>query len=658
VRVDHSATSGTLDRQPRLVLRFAVVTAVGLALAGALILLVVRWTDEQQAQRAAVDRARLVAETILRDRLEPADLEAAVHGARRAELDRLVRGQLTLDGALRLTVVGNARRVTYSTDHKLIGARASDPSRIAEAQRGTIVSEVASVSHPRGGSRKALLAYVPVALGSGAPAVVVLEQDYAPIAAAARESFLPIAGALEVALIALFALLIPTLARSSRRLREYVAEIRYRATHDTLTGLANRMQLHHFIDQALRSRGRDGHVAVLLVDLDRFKEVNDTLGHDAGDDLLCEIAVRLGDAVPAALVARLGGDEFGVLLTSSGPSQALEAGAEMRRRIGEPFSVRGIPVWVDASIGVAVAPEHGNQTTQLIRRADVAMYAAKRGRLGVALYDPESDLNDAGRLVLMTELRAAIERGDLDVHYQPIVEIDTGTVVSVEALARWRHPERGLLLPGAFLPLAEHTGLVLEINRLVAEQAVRQCAAWQQLGVELGVSVNVSVLDLLDPNFVGDLLRLLREHDVAPGQLTIEVTEDLLLQEPERVGRTLASLRGSGIRVAIDDFGTGYSSLSYLRQLPVDGLKVDRSFVQGIPEDAASIAIIRSVVELSRSLGLAVVAEGVERPEQADALVDAGCDLIQGFLVSTPKPAREITEWIAGGARATAAAAI
>jgi diguanylate cyclase (GGDEF)-like protein len=621
------------------------VTAGALAVAGALILLAVRHVDQRQAQEAAVERGRMLVEGVLRESLRAADLRAPVTGARRRALDRLV-ARTAPDRTIRVTLTGPTGRVTYSSDHRLIGRRSPDAGWLGDVRRGAIVADVTDVATGRG-EVKALVTRVPVVLGRGGrPGLASIAQDYAPIAASAREGVLPVAGVLELTVLGLFAFLVPVLAGASRRLGRYVEEIRYRATHDPLTGLANRARLHEAVDEALAGRADDEHVAVLLIDLDRFKEVNDSLGHDAGDELLCELSARFAAAVPAALLARLGGDEFGVVLPATSPSLALAAGAHLRRTLETPFAIREIPVFVDASVGIALAPEHGAETGQLVRRADVAMYLAKRGRSGVALYDPETDLNDAGRLVLMTELRHAIEAEDLEVHYQPIVDVATRQIATVEALVRWRHPIRGLLSPAAFLPLAEHTGLIVELNRLVAREAVAQGAAWRRLGVNLGVSVNMSMLDMLDRSLAHDLLRLVDEHALPPDRFTVEITEDALMQEPERVRRTIERLRQAGIRVAIDDFGTGYSSLSYLRELPVDTVKIDRAFVEGLPEDGPSEAIVRATTQLAERLGLLVVAEGVETEAQLAVLAAAGVDRIQGYLASKPLPGTELTGWI------------
>ena len=628
------------DRQPRLALRFAVVTALGLALAGALILAVVREIDQRHAVRAATERTHFVAETFLRGVIRPTDAVAPVRGDRRTELDRLMRRHVLIDGAVRVSLVGAGDKVMYSTDHRRIGSVAHNLGDLAKVRSGVIRSHVANVPTPdRAGSIKALVSSVPILLAPETIAVVSIEQDYAPIASDARESLLPVAAVLELALLLLFVLLLPALARASRRLRAQVAEIRYQARHDALTGLSNRMALHDNLASAVSSRRKGEHIAVLLIDLDRFKEVNDSLGHDAGDELLCEVANRLAAVAGDAPVSRLGGDEFAIVLAPTTPKRAEEIAEAVRRSIEAPGSIRGIPVSVDASVGIAIGPDDGSDVAQLIRRADVAMYAAKEARAGVLRYDLTTDRNDASKLVLMTELRVAVERGELEVHYQPIVKTSCGTLAKVEALVRWRHPTKGMLQPGAFIPLAEHTRLVVALNRFVLCESLRQCGIWRRHGSDLGVTVNFTVLDLLESTFAADIDEILQSAKFPPSSLTIEITEGAFAKEPDRVRRTLDAVRALGVRVAIDDFGTGYSSLSYLKELPVDVLKIDRAFISDLTESDASIAIVAATIELAHGLGLIVVAEGVETDEQYECLERLGCDLIQGYVISKPVPA-------------------
>jgi EAL domain-containing protein (putative c-di-GMP-specific phosphodiesterase class I) len=338
---------------------------------------------------------------------------------------------------------------------------------------------------------------------------------------------------------------------------------------------------------------------------------------------------------------------------------AIDLGHALRHALAAPRTVRDIPVSVEASVGVALAPEDGLDVAQLVRHADVAMYAAKRARAGVLRYDREADRNDAARLVLMTELRAAVEAGDLDVHYQPMVSAADGSLHKAEALVRWPHPTRGLMSPGEFLPLVESTRLIVDLNRLVIREATRQCAAWRAGGVPVDVCANVTVLDLLEPSFVAEVDRALRVAGLPPSALTLEITEGAFLQEPDRVRRTLERLRAMGVTIAIDDFGTGYSSLAYLKDLPVDILKIDRSFVADVTTTDAGQAIVAAAIELGHRLGLTVVAEGVEDLEQFDVLGELGCDLIQGYLVCRPVRADLLVDLVAqaeGDERAARAA--
>ncbi len=653
-----SGTPTASARQPRLALRFAVVTALGLAGAGALILAVVRGQDERQAVDAASERAHFVAETFLSGLIRPSDATLPVTGARRRELDRLIRRHVLIDGALRVNLVGVRGTITYSTDHRLIGTRGRGGTHLVDAREGTIVSTVTETAAPdRAGSVKALVSMIPVSVGPSGTAVVAIEQDYGPITTAARRSLVPVAAVLEVALVLLFVLLLPALVRATRRLRQYVEEIRYQSRHDLLTALQNREAIHEVIAAALAERPDDAHVGVLLVDLDRFKEVNDALGHDAGDELLREIARRLVVVPGVGPVARLGGDEFAVVLERTTPEEAIAVGDALRRAIEAPATVRGIPVSVDASVGLALGPDDGADVGQLVRHADVAMYVAKGARAGVVRYDSAADSNDANKLSLMTELRVAVERSELEVHYQPIVEVAGGRLAKVEALVRWNHPTRGLLMPGAFVPLAEHTRLITLLNGYVLREAVAQCARWRRRGAEIGVAVNVTVFDLLAPTYAADVEDALVSAGLPPEELTIEITEGAFAQEPDRVRHTLETLRSLGVKVAIDDFGTGYSSLSYLKDLPVDVLKIDRSFVVDLPGSEASEAIVAAAIELSHRLGLIVVAEGVEEGDQWDCLEGLGCDLIQGYAISKPVSAAGLARLMEAAASSAVRAA-
>jgi diguanylate cyclase (GGDEF)-like protein len=421
---------------------------------------------------------------------------------------------------------------------------------------------------------------------------------------------------------------------------------RREALTDELTGLGNRRRLLR--RTAAACAARDPRAALLLCDLDGFKEFNDTLGHEAGDELLREAASRIRRVVgDSGEVARLGGDEFAVLLLGAGCEEALDIAAAVRRMLSLPLPVAGIAVRVDASIGVALLPDHSPAAAGLLRRADVAMYAAKASRTGVEVYDARRDMHSRERLVLAGELREAVDQGALEVHFQPKATVGTGEVVAAEALVRWPHPQRGLMYPDAFLPAAEQAGLMRPLTLVVLERALAACGRWTAAGRHLGVAVNLSASNLLDASLPEEVAVMLERHGVAPSQLTLEVTEGTILANPIRSGEVLAAVRGLGVSVSLDDFGTGHSSLSHVKRLPVDELKIDRSFVTDLTADPTDRAIVASIIRLAHSLGMTVTAEGVECDEALAVLREERCDLAQGFLFSRPLPEDDFAAWLA-----------
>ena len=449
-----------------------------------------------------------------------------------------------------------------------------------------------------------------------------------------------------IALTVLYASLLSAVTRGARRARLQAVANEHAALHDPVTELPNRVLFHDRIHQAIARAGRDGTgVAVMMLDLDRFKEINDTLGHHNGDLLLCMLGVRLTAAVRASdSVARLGGDEFAVLVDADG---ALETAARLRAAISERAELAGIGVEPEASVGIALSPHHAADPEELLRRADVAMYAAKRAHSGVAVYSEEIETYSLERLELIADLRGAIEAGEIVLHFQPTARLDDGRVVGVEALARWDHPERGFLYPDAFIPAAELTGLMRPLTFHVLDVALAQCARWREQGHALGVSVNVSTRNLLDltlPDIVSELLDV---HGVPPEQLELEITETTIMADPPRVKAVLARLAALGVTLAVDDFGTGYTSLAWLRELPLTTLKIDKSFVLNMGCDEGHAVIVRSTVQLGRSLGLRVIAEGVEERECWNELRALGCDVAQGYLLSRPQPADALCGWLA-----------
>ncbi|MEU6813727.1 bifunctional diguanylate cyclase/phosphodiesterase [Streptomyces sp. NPDC046860] len=485
---------------------------------------------------------------------------------------------------------------------------------------------------PRGGgvptvARSALIrqGLVAVALLGIAPLVCVV--------ADARPVLLPL---FAVPLIALDSTLWMARARAEEQLR------------DPLTGLPNRQWLLERIWTALDEAERVGaRSALMLIDLDRFRSVNDTLGHLAGDRLLLQIADRLQNALPrGAEAARLGGDEFAVLLpVADSTTSATRVARALVTALGSPLDLDGLTLVLEASAGVAVFPDHALDAEGMLRRADVAMYQAKRDRTGVEAYESKRDSNTPDRLALLGDLRRALDAHEVQLHYQPKVRFD-GQVAGLEALVRWVHPERGKVPPDEFIAIAETSGLMPHLTEYVLETALAQVARWREQGLRVPVAVNVSPRDVHTPGFAGSVAARLARHGVPAGALQLEITEHVLLEDPQRAADTLAALAGHGVKMSLDDFGTGYSSLVHLRRLPVSELKIDRSFVARLAVDAEDAAIVRCTVDLAHSLGLVVVAEGVEDDETWEHLRDLHCDAVQGWLVAAAMPPEETTAWL------------
>jgi diguanylate cyclase len=629
------------EHPPRLVLRFAVLTALCLGAGAAAILLFTRHLHTVQAERSAAHQADLLAQTILADELSRSDFLRPVPRDRRAQLDQLFRRNALRKGTVLVTLARADRLITYSTDHTLIGRRTGDVARNREVLEGTLTSDVTSIVDPSDGGRlKVLRSFVPLRRENRV-GVVGVYQDYSPIASAAKEAFLPVAGILELVLMVLYVTLVPILVRVSRRLQRHVERIQHQALHDDLTELPNRLHFREHISAAIAAAGAEPTpVAVLLLDLDRFKEINDTLGHQCGDELLKQLAARLHRVSgEKTLLARLGGDEFGIVAAGSDADQALALAQTVRSSLEAPFAAQGVPLVIEGSVGISVFPADGADVDTLIQHADVAMYSAKDKRLGVAVYDESLDTSTAAELALMSELRTALEREEIVLHYQPQIDVPSGRVVGMEALVRWQHPERGLLPPGAFIPLVERTGVSTLLTEYVLTAVAEQLRRWRGAGEEIDVTiaVNLTMFDLLDTSLPGKVAALLEQAAVEPERLELEITERVIMADPVRVRGVVEQLKQTGVRIAIDDFGTGYSSLSYLKSLPVDVIKIDRSFVMSMMEEESDRAIVRSTIDLAHNLGKTVVAEGVDSSDTLDELARFGCDVAQGFYIARPQ---------------------
>jgi diguanylate cyclase (GGDEF)-like protein/PAS domain S-box-containing protein len=428
-------------------------------------------------------------------------------------------------------------------------------------------------------------------------------------------------------------------------------DLLHRTLHDSLTELPNRLYFYEAVTQAIAGAQGRGQLAILLIDLDRFKEINDTLGHHYGDLLLCEFAGALRRHLrPPDTLARLGGDEFALLLHVDGDAAAAAASALERIEglVAQPYQIEGLPLGIEASIGVACFPGDGEDVDQLLQHADIAMYTAKRNGAGHAFYEPSTNGtgDDRRRLGMLGELRRAIAERELVLHYQPKLDLRSKRVDRVEALVRWQHPADGLLPPVQFIPLAEQTGLIKPLTRYVLESALQQCRRWLDDGRSISVSVNISPRNLNDGDFAAEVGRLLRMHEVPSAHLLLEVTERGIIADPARAEATLRALSDLGVHIALDDFGAGHSSLSFLARLPLDQIKIDRSFVTDLDTNSGNDVIVRSIISLGHQLGLEVVGEGVETVEVETRLESYGCDLVQGFMLTPALPPDELEHWL------------
>jgi diguanylate cyclase (GGDEF)-like protein len=630
-------------------MRFAAVSITLMALVGVLLAHVLSGMIQRRALESATDAAVLATVVGIQPLISDADLRSQIPTATTARLDKAVRSSSGAKQIARIKIWNRSSRVLYTLDphtDAVLGPSTPSPE-LAEALEGKVEAEVISSSEESANAGLVkqygtlLEVYVPIRhAGDAEPAgVFEIYLPYAPTAASIRADTLKAYGVLGLGLLVLWLGLFRTVATASRQLRRQSAHNAHQALHDALTGLPNRLLLHDRITQALRASDRDLRpMALLLMDLDRFKEVNDTLGHRHGDTLILQVGERLRATARAAdTVARLGGDEFAVLLPDvDGEAGAMIAAERMLEALRAPFDVAGLQLGVEASFGVALYPSAAADADVLLQHADIAMYVAKRSHAGIALYDRADDHHSTERLQLLADLRTAIDEDQLVLHYQPKLDLRTGLVKGFEALVRWEHPTRGLLPPVDFVPMAERTGLIHPLTDVVLRSALKQVRTWCDGGNPMAVAVNVSTRSLLNLDFPDRVLALLTEYDVAPELLGLEITETTIMEDPQRALTVLTRLYEAGVRLSIDDFGTGYSSLAYLKRLPVHELKVDRSFVANMMTNDRDRVIVNSTVALGQSLGLDVVAEGVEDEATRLALETLGCDLAQGFLFSRP----------------------
>ena len=437
--------------------------------------------------------------------------------------------------------------------------------------------------------------------------------------------------------------------KRTRELANVNKELKHQALHDSLTSLPNRVLLNDRLAQAIRAAKRENHsIALMLTDLDRFKEINDTLGHHYGDLLLQQVAVRLrGVLRDSDTVARLGGDEFAILLPNiSDQEQITQAASKIAHAIDMPFIFEDKNIHIGISIGIAMYPQDSEEPSKLMRQADIAMYVAKRSGIDYTFYKPELDDHSISRLSMAGELRHGLQAKEFIVHYQPTVDLRTNKMIGVEALARWQHPQKGLIQPDEFIMLAEHSGHIRELTAFVLEESLQQLHFWNKTGLKLRMSVNLSSRSLYDSSLSAYISKLLQRWNIAANQLQLEITERALMHDPLQAMKNLTALDEMGIKLSIDDFGTGYSSLAYLKQLPVHEIKVDRSFVHAMLEHDEDKVIVRSTIDLAHNMGHQVIAEGVDNEAALNLLKQMGCDLAQGYHITQPVEAERLRKWL------------
>ena len=641
-------------RRLSLTRQVAVLSLLPMIALGLILARVLQTQIVDRALSDATRSARIIAAVGVQPKLTPQNLENGLAPSEVAALDRELSAPAVGRDLARIKVWSAHDTVVYSEDHSLIGRTLTPSDDLEAALRGH--PQNAQLVDPSTGSETAsevglgelIEVYVPLRFGSAAgppDGAFEIYLSYRPVAAAVARDKRTIALLVAIGLALLWAILYRIVARASRRLRRQAAENYELARHDQLTGLPNRTLFTEEVARAVRRARKSGDaVAVLLIDLERFSAVNNTLGDASGDAVLREVARRLRDGFPGTMAARVGGDEYALLLGQGASTPAARTLAErVLAGLEAPVQLKTVTLDVEASIGLAVLGEHAEDPGVLIQRADLALAHARSHGSRVEVYSPRLERSDEQRLRLLGQVRAGLAAGEFVLHYQPKVDLRDRRITGVEALVRWDHPELGMLGPDRFIELIEQTSLIGPLTAEVIEQALRQIVAWRRRGIALEVAVNLSARNLLDTGLPERVGQLLAEHGVPASQLVVEVTESAAMSDPDRGIRVLEALRRLGVGVAIDDFGTGNASFEYLADLPATELKIDRTFVTDIAERDRDRAIVRSTIDLARNLGLTVVAEGIEREETLQCLIAEGCRLGQGYLFSRPLPADELT---------------
>jgi diguanylate cyclase (GGDEF)-like protein len=657
-------------RGTSLLTRFGVISLLLTIAVGGLLASVLSDAIAERARQQAEWTAIVTVRLGVQPQLTPQDLAEGFDPERLASVERAVTAaadNLQAEGRhlddldpVELKIFNRDRTVVYSNEHEQIGST-STSGELGDVLAGEVVSGFSTSADDsatsENGERVMLEVYVPVQYeGSPSPdGAMELYLPYAPVAAAVAADVRTMTIALGSSLAVFYIVVFRLIASASKKLRRQTEALqtsaerdRHQATHDALTGLPNWELLRDRLEQGLAAASRSaGEVAMLLIDLDRFKEINDSLGHSYGDKLLCQVGPRLQSVLREGdTVARLGGDEFAVLLPLvDGVGEAESVAARLREALHRPFDVEGVSLDVEASIGIVLSPWHGTDTEALLRNADIAMYVAKEVKAGAVVFQPEEHVTAPSRLSVLGDLRRALEgAGELFLHYQPKYTLDGDRIEGLEALLRWQHPTQGLIPPDEFIPAAEGTGIILRLTEHVLDMALAQMRMWADNGHAVPVAVNLSTRCLLDAGLPDLVERLLTQHGVPAELLRLEVTESAVMGDAARCMEVLQRLHDLGVRLSIDDFGTGYSSMAYLRRLPVDELKIDRSFVLGMTTTQHDAVLVRTAIDLGHNLGLTVVAEGVEGAEHVTALRALGCDIAQGYHYARPMGAPQMSE--------------
>jgi diguanylate cyclase (GGDEF)-like protein len=618
----------TAFRHRRLAVQLGLTVALGLLVTGGAILFVARSVVLHTQQSEAATHAQLVSRVALAPSLRMSDF-SYLTPARRRQLNRLFRAN-GITGAL----YGIDGAEVYATDRRPTG------SWTPASQFVMTAAAHGRVELKRFGGTLEIA--VPLRLAHGGTiGVVLVSSGYAALARSAAHTYLPVSAALELLVALLFVALVPTVRRAAIQTQQHVRDAESHALRDSLTGLPNRRLFDDRLQQAVANAERSGAApAVLLIDLDRFKEINDTLGHAAGDALLRETAIRLVEVLrDGDTVARIGGDEFAVVLPDAPLIGIHETARRLHRAIETPVEHDGVLLGVGASIGIAVAPQHGRTVAALLRHADSAMYQAKRAGLGHVVFDPGASARDGAADSLAGELNGALERGEIVLHYQPTVALDSLAVRGVEAVLRWEHPLQGTLSADRFLPLAERAGVHQRLYDFALREAVRQAGEWRRAGLELSVAVNLDARTLLDRDLPRRLERLLAEHGVDAQQVEAEISEAALLSDVDRVTAGAIELAALGVVLAVDDFGADRTSLKSLAYLPIEKLKIDRSLLERALDSKRDRIVLAGVIELVHKLGLGAVVTGVESAEALELVRELGCELGQGHHLGAPTAA-------------------